>query len=99
MTIPQVQDEVRYAWMNSYSSAATERALEAIPSEPLPYKISHMAPRLFFRGIHFPQKGACQWMKLIAEHRRPIFRIIRKSFGCGYFGTTAQATGYRRRWS
>jgi len=29
-----------------------------------------------------------------ATHRDRV-----KSFGCGYFGTTAQATGYRRRWS
>jgi hypothetical protein len=80
MTIPQVQDEVRYAWMNSYSPAATERALDAIADEPVPYKISHMAARLFFRGIYFPRKGAWQWMKLIAQNRRPILRIIWESF-------------------
>ncbi len=80
MTITQVQGEVRYAWMNSYSPAATERALEAIGNEPVPYKISHMVARLFFRGIYFPKKGVWQWMKLIAENRRPIFRIIRESF-------------------
>src|SRR3954454_6599460 len=80
MTIPQVQEEVHHAWLNSYSSAATERALAAIANEPVPYKISHMAARLFFRGIYFPQKGAWGWMKLIAQNRRPIFRIIREAF-------------------
>jgi radical SAM superfamily enzyme YgiQ (UPF0313 family) len=80
MTVDQVQDEVRYAWMNSYSPAATERALDAIADEPVPYKINHMASRLFFRGIYFPKKGAWQWIKLIAQNRRPILRIIRESF-------------------
>src|SRR5579862_5641328 len=30
ITVPQVQDEVRYAWANSYSPAAIERALDSI---------------------------------------------------------------------
>src|SRR5207237_576427 len=68
------------AWMNSYSPTANQRALDAIANEPVPYKISHMASRLFFRGIYFPKKGAWQWMKLIVQNRRPIFRIIRESF-------------------
>jgi len=61
---------VRYSWLNSYSPAATERALESIKDEPVPYKISHMAARLFFRGIYFPRKAAWQWLKLIAQNRR-----------------------------
>jgi radical SAM superfamily enzyme YgiQ (UPF0313 family) len=80
ITIPEVRDEVRYAWTNSYSPAATERALRSIANEPVPYKISHMAARLFFRGIYFPQKGAWQWLKLIAQNRGAIFRIVRESF-------------------
>jgi hypothetical protein len=80
MSIDDVQDEVRYAWLNSYSPAATERALESIKDEPVPYKINHMASRLFFRGIYFPRKGIWQWLKLIGENRRPIFRIVREAF-------------------
>jgi hypothetical protein len=60
MTIPQVQEEVRRAWLEAYSPAATERALESIAAESAPYKISHLVARLFFRGIYFPQKGACR---------------------------------------
>jgi hypothetical protein len=74
-----VQDEVRYAWTNSYSPAATERALDSIANEPAPYKISHLISRLFFRGIYFPQKGAWQWLKLVAQNRRSIWRIVRDS--------------------
>lgn len=80
LTVPQVQDEVRYAWTNSYSPAATQRALDSIATEPAPYKISHLASRLFFRGIYFPQKGAWQWFKLIAQNRASVWRVIKDSF-------------------
>ena len=80
ITIPEVQDEVRYAWANSYSPAAIERALESIADEPAPYKISHLISRLFFRGIYFPQKGAWNWLKLLAQNRRAIGRVVKDSF-------------------
>jgi radical SAM superfamily enzyme YgiQ (UPF0313 family) len=80
MTVPQVQEEVRSAWMNSYSPAATRHALDSIADEPVPYKISHLAARLFFRGIYFPQKGAWAWTRLIAQNRRAIFQIARECF-------------------
>ncbi len=80
MTVPEVQHEVRQAWTDAYDPAATERALESIADEPVPYKISHFMARLFFRGIYFPQKGAWRWMKLIAQNRRVVYRIVRDSF-------------------
>ncbi len=57
ISVAEVQDEVNYAWTNSYSPAATKRALESITDEPVPYKISHFVARIFFRGIYFPPKG------------------------------------------
>ena len=80
ISIPEVQDEVRYAWANSYSPAATERALDSIANEPAAYRISHLVSRLFFRGIYFPQKGAWKWLKLIAQNRGAIYRIVKDSF-------------------
>jgi radical SAM superfamily enzyme YgiQ (UPF0313 family) len=80
LTIPEVQDEVRYAWTNSYSPAAIERALESIADEPAAYKISHLISRLFFRGIYFPQKGTWRWLKLLAQNRRAIYRVVKDSF-------------------
>jgi radical SAM superfamily enzyme YgiQ (UPF0313 family) len=80
MTIPEVQDEVLYAWTNSYSPAAIERALESIADEPAAYKISHLMSRLFFRGIYFPQKGAWEWLKLAARNRGAIYRVVKDSF-------------------
>ena len=80
MTIPEVQDEVLYAWTNSYSPAAIGRALESIADEPAAYKISHLMSRLFFRGIYFPQKGAWEWLKLATRNRRAIYSVVKDSF-------------------
>jgi radical SAM superfamily enzyme YgiQ (UPF0313 family) len=93
ITIPEVQEEVRYAWLNSYSPEATHRALDSIANEPAAYKISHMISRLFFRGIYFPQKGTWNWLKLIAQNRGPIFRILKDSFQRWH--GTKNATGTR----
>jgi hypothetical protein len=80
MSVSQVQDEVSYAWTNSYSPAATQRALDSIADEPVPYKISHFVARIFFRGIYFPPKGVWQWLKLIGQNRASVYRLVRESF-------------------
>jgi radical SAM superfamily enzyme YgiQ (UPF0313 family) len=80
MTIPQAQEEVYSAWKEAYSPKATERAIESIADEPAAYKISHLVARLFFRGIYFPQKGMWGWLKLIAQNRRPIARVVKDCF-------------------
>jgi len=80
MSIPEVQAEVRQAWFDSYSAAATANAIESIADEPVPYKISHLIARVFFRGIYFPPKGAWGWLKVIAQYRGSIFRVVKESF-------------------
>jgi len=80
ISIDEVQDEVRYAWENSYSPAAIGRALEYIDHEPAAYKISHLMARLFFRGIYFPQKGTWKWFVLAMQNRRSIYRVARDCF-------------------
>ena len=80
MSVAAVQEEVTYAWANSYSPAATQRALDSIADEPVPYKISHFAARIFFRGIYFPPKGVWQWLKLIGRNRKSVYRIAKESF-------------------
>jgi radical SAM superfamily enzyme YgiQ (UPF0313 family) len=80
LSIAEVQDEVQYAWTNSYSPEATKAALDSIADEPVPYKISHFVARIFFRGIYFPPKGVWQWMKLIGQNRASLYRIVRESF-------------------
>jgi hypothetical protein len=88
MTCEEVQAEVKYAWTNSYSPAATRRAIAAMADEPVPYKISHLIARLFFRGIYFPPKGVWGWLKLLAQNRGVIVQVIRESF-TNWGGTAA----------
>jgi len=80
MTIPEVQEEVSYAWTHSYSPTAINHALKALSDEPAAYKISHLMARLFFRGIYFPQKGPWKWLRLAIQNRRPIYRVLKDSF-------------------
>jgi len=80
MSVTQVQDEVRAAWSDAYSPAATRQAIASLSDAPVPYRISHLLARLFFRGIHFPQKNAWGWLKLIAQNRATIFAIIHDAF-------------------
>jgi radical SAM superfamily enzyme YgiQ (UPF0313 family) len=80
ITIEEVQTEVRYAWTNSYSPAATQQALDSIAHEPAAYKINHLVSRLFFRGIYFPQKGVLGWLRLIAQNRGPLFSVVKDCF-------------------
>jgi radical SAM superfamily enzyme YgiQ (UPF0313 family) len=76
MSCAEAQSEVNRAWRESYSPAATRRALASIASAPAPYKISHLIARLFFRGIYFPQRGARGWLKLVVQNRESVVRII-----------------------
>jgi radical SAM superfamily enzyme YgiQ (UPF0313 family) len=80
ISIDGVQDEVLYAWKNSYSPAAIKKALDYIEDEPAAYKISHLLSRLFFRGIYFPQKGTWNWLKLIAQNRAAVYRVTKDCF-------------------
>jgi radical SAM superfamily enzyme YgiQ (UPF0313 family) len=79
MTIPEVEDEIRKAWTDSYTPEATRRALDWMRHEPVPYQISHLIARLFFRGIYFPQKGAGAWLRLLAENRSAIVGLIKEA--------------------
>jgi radical SAM superfamily enzyme YgiQ (UPF0313 family) len=90
ITVSQVQEEVLYAWKNSYSPEAIGRALDGIADEPAAYKISHLMARLFFRGIYFPQKGAWKWLALAAQNRRSIFRVFKDSL-TRWHGSDARA--------
>jgi radical SAM superfamily enzyme YgiQ (UPF0313 family) len=79
MTIAEARAETDHAWSSSYSPERTAQAIEAISKAPLQYKISHLVARLFFRGIYFPQLGWKSWVRVIAQNRQPILRIIKDS--------------------
>lgn len=80
MSIAEVEQEVQRAWRESYSPPATEEALAGLRDDPVPYRISHLIARLFFRGIYFPQRSAWAWLKLLIQNRRSIFGLVRDSF-------------------
>jgi radical SAM superfamily enzyme YgiQ (UPF0313 family) len=81
MSIEEAKEETRSAWTKSYSVERNEGVLEAIREEELKYRITHLVARLFFRGIYFPQMGKRAWIKLIAQNRRPIYRLLREGVG------------------
>jgi radical SAM superfamily enzyme YgiQ (UPF0313 family) len=81
MTIPETQEELEKAWATAYSPQSIERALEAIKDKPLKHRMMHLAMRLLFRGIYFPQMNKRAWIKLIADNRRAIYRLAKESVG------------------
>ena len=81
MTIQEARTEVNHAWSSSYSPERNALALEAISDRPLGYRISHIAARLCFRGIYFPQMGKRAWLKVIAQNRAAIFGLIKEGLG------------------
>jgi hypothetical protein len=54
--------------------------MHALRRHPVPYRISHLVSRLFFRGIYFPHKGAWGWLKLIAQNGRAIVELVHDAF-------------------
>jgi len=80
MTIPEVHREVAQAWSASYSPARITEALDSISHQSVEARIIHLIARLFFRGIYFPQMGWWAWMKVIAQNRQTIFKLVGEAF-------------------
>ncbi len=83
MTVEEAHDEMYHAWASSYSPEAIARAVDSISDKPLPYRTTILIMRLFFRGIYFPQIGRWAWIKLIAQNRRTIFKLLREAINSG----------------
>src|SRR5712692_11216514 len=81
MSIEQTHAEVQHAWASSYSAEAIEMAVDAIGDKPLGHRINMFIARLCFRGIYFPQMGKWEWLKVIAQNRRTIFKLFGDAFG------------------
>ncbi|MEW6131348.1 MAG: radical SAM protein [Acidobacteriota bacterium] len=80
MTIAEAQAELEHAWASSYSPEAIAGAVQALNHQPLGHRINILLARLCFRGIYFPQKGKWSWMRLIAQNRRTIFKLLREGW-------------------
>jgi len=76
MTIEEAHEEVKYGWAHAYSPQALAQAVDALDDKPLGYRVNIFLARLCFRGIYFPMMGRLAWVKLIAQNRRTIFRLM-----------------------
>ena len=76
ISIEEAHAEVNYGWSHSYSAEALAQAVEALDDQPLGYRINIFLARLCFRGIYFPMLGKLAWLKVAAENRRTIFKLI-----------------------
>ncbi len=70
-------------WVEAYSSKAVAAAVESLKDQPLGYRINIFLARICFRGIYFPMLGKMAWLKVIAQNRRTIFKLIREGFKPG----------------
>jgi radical SAM superfamily enzyme YgiQ (UPF0313 family) len=81
MTIPEVHREIAQAWSASYSPARITEALDSISHKSVEARVMHLIARLFFRGIYFPQMGRWAWIKVIAQNRQTIFKLVGEAIG------------------
>jgi len=83
MTIEEAHAEVKYGWAHAYSPEALAQAVDSLGDQPLGYRINIFLARLCFRGIYFPMLGKMAWLKVVAENRHTIFKLVKEAFfGC-----------------
>jgi radical SAM superfamily enzyme YgiQ (UPF0313 family) len=83
MTIDEAHAEVNYGWAQAYSPKALAHAVDSLSDQPLGYRINIFIARLCFRGIYFPMMGKMAWVKVIAQNRKTIFKLVREGFKPG----------------
>jgi len=81
MSIEEARKETLSAWARSYSPERNHEAVESISGAPIETRISHLAARLFFRGIYFPQMGVRAWLRLLFANRRTIMTLAAEGLG------------------
>jgi radical SAM superfamily enzyme YgiQ (UPF0313 family) len=81
LTLEQTEDELRKAWTISYSPKRNAEVVDLLSDKPLDDRAVHFFMRLFFRGIYFPQMNATAWVKLFAQNRRPLFKLVKQGVG------------------
>jgi len=91
MSIEEAHAEVNYGWSHSYSPEALAPAVASLDDQPLGYRINIFLARLCFRGIYFPMLGKLAWLKVVAENRHTIFKLVTEAL----FGRRDPASGAR----
>ena len=81
MTIPEAQSELDKAWYTSYSPRRNEEVVDLLAGRGIDARIMHFVMRLFFRGIYIPQMNKRTWVKLIAQNRKPIIKLVKQGVG------------------
>jgi len=76
ITIEEAHAEVKYAWAQAYSAEALAQAVDALSDQPLGYRINIFLARLCFRGIYFPMMHRLAWLKVVAQNRQTIFKLV-----------------------
>jgi radical SAM superfamily enzyme YgiQ (UPF0313 family) len=80
MTIEQAEAEVKRGWEDSYSPAAIRAAVDSLGREHIGYRVNILLAHLCFRGIYFSQKGLRAWLKVVAENRTVIARLVKEAW-------------------
>jgi hypothetical protein len=80
MSIDEAHAEVKYGWAQAYSPEALARAVDSLNNQPLGYRINIFVARLCFRGIYFPMMGKMAWLKVVAQNRQTILKLVREAF-------------------
>ncbi|MGA8618147.1 MAG: hypothetical protein WB660_06445 [Candidatus Sulfotelmatobacter sp.] len=88
ITVEEAHAEVKYGWEQAYSPEALAQAVDSLSDQPLGYRINIFLARLCFRGIYFPMMGKMAWLKVVAQNRQTIFKLVREAF----FGRRARPT-------
>ena len=81
MTIPEAEHELDTAWRTAYSPERNEEVIDLLAGRGLDARLMHFVMRLFFRGIYIPQMNKRTWVKLIADNRKPIIKLVKQSVG------------------
>jgi radical SAM superfamily enzyme YgiQ (UPF0313 family) len=79
ISIEDAHAEVRYGWAHAYSPEALAQAVDSLDDQPLGYRINIFLARLCFRGIYFPMMGKMAWLKVVAQNRHTIFKLVKET--------------------
>ena len=73
--------ELDEAWTVSYSPEGNASAVDSLSDQPINVRVIHLAMRLFFRGIYFPQMNRRAWLKVLFQNRRTLFSLTKEALG------------------
>lgn len=97
MTIDEAKKETLSAWSKSYSPERNQQVIDELKHAPIQVKISHLVARFFFRGIYFPQIRRRDWLNLIFQNRKIIYKLTKEglvSWKKSRSGESALNNGY-----